>query len=62
MINYFYYDSKITLKRGTRTVTQESKGVEVYYIVYGAADFLLNDNNETSTVGVNESILIPPWT
>lgn len=54
--------SKITLKRGTRTVTQESKGVEVYYILYGAADFLLNDNNETSTVGVNESILIPPWT
>ena len=53
--------SKITLKKGTRTVTQESKGVEVYYILHGVANFVLHDDEKTN-VGVSESILIPPWT
>jgi hypothetical protein len=43
--------SKITLPKGTRTVVQESIGVEVYYVLCGTADFnfLNEDEDETGT-------------
>lgn len=52
--------SKITLKRGTKTKTQSSKGVEVYYILYGIVEFIVNDKQ--CSVKVHQNILIQPWT
>ena len=51
--------SKITLKRGTKTKTQSSKGVEVYYILCGIVEFIVNDKQ--FSVKVHQSMLIQPW-
>ena len=53
--------SKITLKKGTRTVEQMSMGVEVYYVLHGTAEFILNKDTNKSLIGVNETILVNPW-
>lgn len=53
--------SKITMKKGTVIVSQKTKGVEVYYILKGTAEFLLNDENEKILSG-SESIVLNPWT
>jgi len=53
--------SKVTLKKGTRTTPQKSKGVEVYYVLVGKANFALNDT-DYSSIAVNEYIIVDPWT
>ncbi len=53
--------SKVTLKKGTRTAPQKSKGVEVYYILVGTAFFTLNES-ENSSIVADEFIIVDPWT
>lgn len=52
--------SKITLRKGTKLVNQSSKGVEVYFILHGTADFILQSDGHFC-VKAQESILIQPW-
>ncbi len=53
--------SKITMRKGTRIAAQKSKGVEVYYILKGTAEFTISDNSKSS-IKVQESIVLDPWT
>lgn len=53
--------SKITLRKDTRIASQKSKGVEIYYVLQGTADFIVNNEKETSVASAG-SIVLNPWT
>ena len=49
------------MKKGTMITSQKTKGVEVYYILKGTAEFLVNDEHE-KILSIKESIVLNPWT